>query len=194
MHERQTRWNERYARGEETYAYRPSSPLPDAVRDVSPGLALDLACGAGRHALYLAERGFRVVAVDWAQQGLDALMAEARRRGVDGRIEPVIADLDAGRFSINQSHFDVVCDFYFLNRSLFPAMRDGVREGGLFVAAIHAESATAEAPHRFLLAEGELRRIVDSWGFEVVCSRESASSGEGHQHATAEIVARRLSR
>src|SRR5262245_10009608 len=103
MHERQIRWNERYSRGEETYDYRPSPPLPDAVRDLAPGLALDIACGAGRHSIYLAERGFRVVAVDWAEAGINALMAEARRRGVAERIEPVVADLEAGAFSIEPS-------------------------------------------------------------------------------------------
>src|SRR5262245_19630142 len=137
MHERQIRWNERYTRGEETYDYHPSPPLPAAVHGLAPGLALDLACGAGRHAIFLAERGFRVVAVDWAQAGIDALRAEARRRGVDDRIEAVVADLEAGQLSIEPSRYDLVCDFYFLSRPLFPKMRDGVRPGGLFVAAIH---------------------------------------------------------
>jgi tellurite methyltransferase len=194
MHERQARWNERYSRGEETYDYVPSPPLPDALSGLAPGLALDLACGAGRHSIYLAERGFRVVAVDWARHGIDALAAEAARRGVEGRIEPVVADIEAGGFVIEPGRYDVVCDFYFLNRPLFPAMRDGVREGGLFVAAIHVESASAEAPHRFLLEPGELRRIVGSWGFEVLLSSEGASQEGGHHHATAHIVARRPAR
>jgi tellurite methyltransferase len=191
MQERQVRWNERFSRGEETHAYRPSPPLPEAIEGAPPGLALDIACGAGRHSIYLAERGFRVVAVDWAQRGLDALMAEAERRGLADRIEPVLADLEAGDFRIEPGRYDVVCDFYFLSRALFPAMRDGVREGGLFVAAIHVESASAEAPHRFLLAPGELGRIVSGWGFELVHSSEGPSQEGGHQHATAHIAARR---
>jgi tellurite methyltransferase len=191
MHERQIRWNERYARGEETYDYQPSPPLPEAIQSLAPGLALDVACGAGRHAIYLAERGFRVVAVDWAQAGIDTLLAEARRRGLADRIEPVLADLEAGDLAIEPSRYDVVCDFYFLSRPLFPAVRDGVRPGGLFVAAIHVESAGAGAPHRFLLEPGELRRTVLEWGFEILHERDGASQEKGHQHATAEIVARR---
>jgi tellurite methyltransferase len=198
MHERQIRWNERYARGEETYDYRPSPPLPEAVQGLgagessqTPGLALDIACGAGRHSIYLAERGFRVVAVDWAQAGIDALLAEARRRGVADRIETVVADLEAGELDIEPSRYDVVCDFYFLSRPLFPAMRGAVRPGGLFVAAIHVQSPSAAAPHRFLLEPGELRRTVLEWGFEVLHERDGESQEQGHQHATAEIVARR---
>lgn len=193
MHERQIRWDERYSRGEETYDYVPSPPLPEALAGVPPGLALDVACGAGRHSIHLAERGFRVVAVDWAQRGIDAMLAEARRRGVADRIEPVVADIEAGGFRVEPDRYDVVCDFYFLSRPLFPAMRDGVKRGGLFVAAIHVESPSAEAPHRFLLEPGELRRVVDGWGFEVLTSSEGASQEGGHHHATAQIVARRPS-
>lgn len=189
--DRQTRWNERYLRGEETYDLRPSPPLAQAITGAVPGLALDLACGAGRHALYLAEHGYRVVAVDWAQAGIDLLMKEARRRGVESRIEPVIANLEAGELSIEPDRYDLVCDFYFLSRPLFAAMRAGVREGGLFVAAIHVESASAAAPHRFLLAAGELRTMVSGWGFEILHHREGASGETGHEHATSEIVARR---
>src|SRR5262245_56855482 len=115
MHERQIRWNERYARGEETYDYRPSPPLPAALDGLAPGLALDLACGAGRHAIYLAERGFRVVAVDWAQAGIEALLAEAKRRSLADRIEAKVADLEAGELALEPSRYDIVCDFYFLN-------------------------------------------------------------------------------
>lgn len=191
VHERQLKWNARYTRGEETYSYRPSPPLPDAVQGLPPGLALDVACGAGRHSIYLAERGFRVVSVDWAEAGIDALMVEAQRRGVADRIEPIVADLESGAFLIEPSRYDIVCDFYFLNRALFPAMRDGVREGGIFVAAIHFESPDAAAPHRFLLEPGELRRTVGEWGFEILHSREGHSQEGGHNHATAEIVARK---
>lgn len=191
MHERQSRWNERYSRGEETYDYRPSPPLPEAVAGLAPGLALDIACGAGRHAIYLAERGFRVVAMDWAQAGIDVLLAEAKRRNVADRIEAAVVDLEAGEVSLGADRYDLVCDFYFLSRRLFPAMRDAVRPGGLFIAAIHVESAGAEAPHRFLLEPGELRRTVLEWGFEILHERDGDSQEKGHHHATAEIVARR---
>ena len=51
------RWNERFCRREETHEFRASRPLPAATRDLTPGRALDVASGAGRHAIYLAERG-----------------------------------------------------------------------------------------------------------------------------------------
>src|SRR5262249_1333138 len=87
--------------------------------------------------------------------------------------------------------YDLICDFYFLDRGLLDEIRAGVRPGGLFVAAIHVDAAQAAAPHRFLLKSGELAERARSWGWEIPHSREGASTEEGHNHATAEIVCRR---
>ncbi len=191
MSEHRDRWNERHARGDETHDYRPSAPLPEAVRDEPPGVALDLACGTGRHAIYLAERGFHVVAVDWSQTGIDAMMAEARRRGIEEQIEPFVADLEAGEYKIDPSRFDLVCNFHFLHHGLLPAIRDGVVPGGLFVAAVHVKSAGDTAPHRFMPEPGELHRIVSGWGYQILHSNDGVAATNGHGHATSEIIARR---
>ena len=189
MNERQARWNDRHAKGEETHGFRPSKTLERAVRDEPPGVALDVACGSGRHAIYLAEKGFHVVALDYAEAGIEAMMAEARRRGVDDLVEPDAADVESDEFTLDAGRFDVVCDFFFLHRPLLPKLRDAVAPGGLFVAAIHVESPEKAAGHRFLLAPGELRKTVESWGYDILYSSEGAT--DGNDHATAEIVARR---
>jgi SAM-dependent methyltransferase len=183
------KWDEKFARGDELHAFAPSALLPDAVCGVEPGLALDLACGAGRHALFLAEQGWQVRALDGSRVGIDRMLDEARRRGVEDCIDARVCDLESDAFTLEADAFDLVCDFYFLHRPLFAQIRRAVRPGGLFVAAIHVEDACA--PHSFLLAPGELRALVDGWGWEVVHGREGASTETGHRHATAEIVARR---
>jgi SAM-dependent methyltransferase len=186
--ERRAKWTDRYARGEETHGFTPSPPLPEAIAHATAGDALDLACGAGRHALYLAERGFRVTAVDYAKTGLAILEREAAVRGVSDRIETIAADLS--ELEIEHERWDLICDFYFLDRTLFPKIRTGLRPGGIFAAAIHFDGAADRAPHRFLLEPGELRRTVEAWGFEVLLEREGPSRERGHSHATSEIVAR----
>ena len=190
VNERLVRWNERYGRGEETFGFEPSSPLPAAVADRPPGLALDLASGAGRHAIYLAERGWRVVAVDGARAGVDIMLAEAARRGLTDRIEAQVADLMARPrgFALALAAYDLVCDFYFLDRTLFDEIRAAVRPGGLFVAAIHL-AGPGDPPDR-LLAPGELARIVGPWGWEVSLD-EGASREHGHERGTAHLIARR---
>jgi len=189
--ERLARWNERYRTRSHTHDLVPSPPLPEVLRDhaPAPGRALDLACGAGRHALYLAEHGWRVVAVDAAEEGVAILRAEARRRGLDGRIESHVADLlsDPPEFTLEPAGYDLVCDMCFLARSLFDEMRAAVRPGGLLVAAIHV----ADEPGDRRLRRGELRQIVAGWGWEILIADEGESPETGHRHDTAWIAARR---
>lgn len=186
------RWNERFARGEGIHRFVPSLLLPEAIRGAEPGRALDLASGAGRQAIFLAERGWRVVAVDGAREGIELMLGEARRRAVDGRIEAHVADLevDEPAFVIETDGYDLICDFYFLHRPLLDRIRSGVRPGGLFVAAIHVR-AGADETGRFRLEPCELEETVTRWGWEILHAREGASRESGPEVATAEIIARR---
>jgi tellurite methyltransferase len=187
------KWDDRYARREGLHEYVPSPPLPAAIDGVAPGLALDIASGAGRHSVYLAERGWRVVAVDVSSVGVGIMVDEARRRGVEKLVEAHVADLESTPrgFRIEPDAYDLVCDFYFLDRTLFEEIRAGVRPGGLFVAAIHVDDGKTDMNPAFLLAPGELRRIVDGWGWEVHFWSEGNTEESGHHHGTAQIVARR---
>jgi SAM-dependent methyltransferase len=195
MSEQITRWNERYAARQGLHALAPSSPLPAAVAGVEPGRALDLACGAGRHALFLAERGWQVVAVDGAHNGIALLTQEARRRGVEHRIEAHVADLETEPpgFVIEPDQYDLICDFYYLHRPLLADIRRGVRPLGLFAAAIHVlhQGESAQMNPAFLLRPGELRDTIRGWGWEILHSAEGPSSESGHRHGTAELIARR---
>jgi len=188
MSDRIGEWNERFARGEELHGGIPSPPLPAAVEGVPPGLALDLACGAGRHAIFLAERGWRVLALDGSQAAIERMLAQARERGVAGRIAARVADLEAQGLALTVAAYDLVCDFYFLHRPLFEQIRGAVRPGGLFAAALHVRSSPEEKG-RFLLKPGELAAAFAGW--TILHHREGASAEGGHKHATAELIARR---
>ena len=175
-------WDERFLRGDELHDGLPSPPLPQAVLGVQPGRALNLASGAGRHALFLAGLGWQVHAVEGSRVGVQRMLDEAHRRQVS--IEAEIADLEAPGFAI-AGEYDLVCDFYFLHRPLFGGIREAVRPGGLFVASIHVGEG------RFSLAPGELRALVESWGWTVLHYREGASPESGHHRPAAELIARR---
>ena len=182
-------WQEKFARGAELHGNLPSPPLPDAVSNLAPGLALDLASGAGRHAIFLAERGWRVHAIDGSSVGVQRMLDEAYRRGVSERIEGEVADLESPGFAVERE-YDLVCDFYFLHRPLFDQIRQAVRAGGRLVAAIHVRTAPDE-PGRFLLEPGELRALVEGWGWTVEHYGEGAAGESGHRHGTAQLIARR---
>ena len=183
-------WDERYSRGEQII----KEPLPLLVRvadRLKPGRALDLACGTGRHAIFLAERGWRVIAVDASSVGIEIAKALARVREVE--VDWRVADLERGEFEIERDAYDLVCVFYYLQRDLFPQIRAGVRAGGIVVAAIHMVDDSPNAKPMnpdFLLQPGELRAEFSGW--EILHDYEGHPTEEGHQRRTAEIVARKV--
>src|SRR4051794_28790164 len=123
---------EAYYSTESILASVPEPLLVQAAERLPPGRALDLACGAGRNAIYLARLGWRVTAVDFSRTGI----ARLRERAAGLAIETRVADLERGDFPIEPNGYDMICDFYYLQRSLFPEIRGGVRPGGMVVAAI----------------------------------------------------------
>lgn len=85
-------WNARYAATDElVWRADPNQFLPPEVEELTPGRALDLACGEGRNAVWLARQGWTATGVDWAQAGLDKAARLAAEHGVE--VEWVTADL-----------------------------------------------------------------------------------------------------
>ena len=176
-----TSWDERYRSGERIDS-EPAPVLVRAAQLLPPGAALDLACGTGRHALYLAERGWRVTAVDASAVAIQ--MLAGRSPTIDARV----VDLEAW-FSIEPDSFDLICDLYYLQRSLFPQLRAGVRPGGLAVCAIHLVSdAPGIQPMNpaYLLEPGELRGFFAGWTL-----LHDYEGGQPHRRPVAEIIAQR---
>ena len=79
----QDAWDERYSEAELLWTTEPNRILVEAVADLEPGLALDLAAGEGRNAVWLALQGWKVEAVDWSDVALDKGREQARRAGVN---------------------------------------------------------------------------------------------------------------
>ena len=140
-------------------------PLPpDALRgrlDLLPagGHALDVACGRGAVARWLAARGFTVDAVDTSPVGLAALA------GVEG-VRPVLHDLD-DRLPAGGPYDVVVCQ-RFRDPALYPALRAALVPGGLLVITVLSE--VGEGPGPFRAPPGEL--VAAFAGLEVLASRE----------------------
>jgi SAM-dependent methyltransferase len=178
-------WEARYG-GERGLDFTPEPLLVEVAERLPPGRALDLACGAGRHALYLAGLGWRVTAVDSSRAGIDVV----RRRAADLVIEAVRADLEAHEFTIEPDAWDLICDFFYLQRDLFAPIRAGVRPGGVFVGAMHLFDDAPDARPRdptYLLHAGELRAAFAGW--KILYYSEGPQPG--HRRRAARIVARK---
>jgi len=131
----------------------PSPLLVEIAGLLPPGRALDVACGTGRHTLHLARLGWQVTAVDISPDNIRQLRAAAEP-GL--AIDAIVADLEAHEFTIEPNAYDLICDFYYLQRDLFAQIREGVRPGGAVAAAILLTG-------RFALESGELRTLFKGW-------------------------------
>jgi SAM-dependent methyltransferase len=157
-----------------------------AHRELLPktGLALDVACGRGRNALWLAEQGLRVRALDRDPAAIESLSAEAQRRRLP--VDAAVHDLEAGDARLGVACFDVIVGVHYLHRPLFPALVNALRPGGLLIY----ETFTRDQVRRgkpsnpaFLLEHGELPRLVS--GLTIVVQRE----GDYEGRSVASIVA-----
>ena len=101
-------WNERYATAEYVWKADPNVFLVQEVEGLSPGRALDLACGEGRNAVWLAEQGWTVTGVDFSDVGLDKGRRMAAERGVE--VDWVCADATA--WTAPEPTYDLVVVFY----------------------------------------------------------------------------------
>lgn len=186
-------WDERYRRGEHATT-EPHQLLVRVTENLAPGSALDIACGAGRHALYLAGRGWQVTCVDASRVGIELTKERARVRHLS--LKTYVADLERGEFKPAENAYDLVCDFYYLQRDLFPRLRAAVRPGGLFVAAIHMVDTSPDVRPMnpdFLLEPGELRAVFDDWQIEHYHETPLHDRDPGeHTRRTAEIIAKKV--
>src|SRR5580693_4707239 len=88
------KWDERYSGTEFEWTMQPNQFVAAELAGLPPGRAIDLAAGEGRNAVWLAERGWRVTAVDFSRVGLDKGRALSAARGVaEGRVDWIVADL-----------------------------------------------------------------------------------------------------
>ena len=182
------KWEARYASRAEERAAAPSRFLVEHRHLLPAGRALDVACGDGGNALWLARQGFAVDAVDVAFAGLARLAAAARREGLV--VRPIQADLE--QFPLPSDRYAVVVNCRYLQRPLFPALRSAVRPGGVIVfETFLREQARIGHPRNpaFLLEPGELRAEFAT--FSVLVDAEGCVETDGTASYLARLIARR---
>lgn len=177
-------WENLYRSGQRGNEEHPTVLLVETAAMLKPGKAADLACGTGRNAIFLAERGWEVLAVD----GSESAIAELCRRAAERRLEIDAQVADLNHFKLPASEFDLVLIAFYLQRDLFPVVKAAVRPGGVVIAIAHTPEHREEpSPKR--ANPGELGAIFSDW--EVLHEYEGASRDPAHKRPVAEIVARR---
>jgi len=141
------------------------------------GDALDLASGSGRNAIWIAEQGFRTLAVDRNETALDALKQEAEQRGLSIRTQ--VVDLENGQPFLAPDTFDLIVVVHYLHRPLFPSIVAALRRGGVLVYETFTRAQAARGKPTnpaFLLEPSELLTLVRP--LDVLASREGDFEGK----------------
>lgn len=180
-------WDERYGGSERVWSGKPNQRLVEQTADLTPGHACDIGCGEGADAIWLAEQGWEVTALDVSRVALDRTAQHAIERGVDRRVKVGEYDVLADRppraprrtegFDLVSAHFMHVPreDFDDVYRRLAAAVAPG---GRLLVVAHHPDDVDSGArpshgpglmfpPEQVLAALGVEGGSSDDWETEV---------------------------
>ena len=121
----------------------PATELTEALRDVPPGRALDLACGAGRHAIWLRDRGWQVTAADLVPESIPGVTF-------------VTANLEQHEFPIEPQAWDLIVCWLYWQEDLLPHIAAGLRPGGIAALA-------GKTTGRFATSLTQYRRAFAQW-------------------------------
>lgn len=178
--------------GHQHSSITPSSFLVENFNLLPKGLALDLAMGEGRNAIYLATRGFDVDGVDVDARAVSRARAAARKLGAP--IRAIVGNVEDGTHIIPIETYEAIVVFDYLHRPLFRDIKDGLVPGGAVIyQTFTEEQARFGRPTRpeHLLKPGELRDVFSDW--EVLRYRELVGPSRAGRapRAIASIVARK---
>ena len=172
------RWNEKYRsvalvepKGEaELVAHLPTLTEPGA-------LALEVACGRGANALYLARQGYEVIAMDGALTGLMSCADGARHFQLP--VYPVAVDLN--EVVLPKTHFSMISVVRYLQRNLIDSLINALQPGGIIfykTFSYHHLKTKPTFNPGFVLQKGELLKWFD--GFDIIATNAAQTAQTSH--------------
>ena len=191
-------WETRYGESEQIWSGKPNEALAATVAALEPGRSLDLGCGEGGDSVWLAERGWEVVAVDIAETAISRARDEAATHRIpDGRIAWIVQDLACWQPT---DTYDLVSACFlhspleFPRRSVLRRAAAAVGLGGHLLLVGHAEPPPwsrgedhGHAHHRFLSPVEEIADLqleADAWETVVSDVRPRRAQGPHGDLAT----------
>jgi len=181
------KWNNKY-RGADV-PERPSRVLTRLKEWLVPGRAIDVAGGAGRNAIWLAEQELDVTLADLSTVGLELARQRAKAKGI--ALQGMEADLEAGSFP--QGPWDLVFIHLFLWRPILAEAAAELRPGGRLIMVQPTQSNLErheKPPADFLLGDAELPGLVQAAGLRIL--HEEAGWLEDGRHEAVVVAERPL--
>jgi SAM-dependent methyltransferase len=185
-------WEARYRDGDRLWSGRPNALLVREAGDLTPGTALDLGCGEGADAVWLASRGWRVTGVDISRTALKRAALHAREAGVGDR---TVWERHVLGESFPEGSFDLVNVQYLqspvpLNqRRILRQAADAVAAGGTLLIVLHANWPSWQSEPPFEAEFPTPRSVLDElalpragWTAETLDTvRRASVSPEGRE-------------
>ena len=168
-------------------AFEPASFLMENLELLPKGRVLDVAMGTGRNAIYLAQNGFEVEGIDISAEAVNNALEMAGRAGVHVKAEVVDLEDD---YHIKKVAYDVIICFNYLQRSLIPQIKGGLRKGGMAIyETFLVEQAQRGKPKNpdYLLRHNELLEMFRD--FRCLRYREGLIKNGEDDYPIASIVA-----
>ncbi|SDY56426.1 Methyltransferase domain-containing protein [Modestobacter sp. DSM 44400] len=176
-------YEDRYRSSAALWSGRPNAQLVAEAADLAPGTALDVGCGEGADALWLAERGWRVTGVDFADTALARAAGYAEERGPEVAARVCWEQADLTAWTPPASAFDLVSAHFFhlpgdQRRGVFGRLADAVAPGGTLLIVghsamdLHASMHRPDIPGMFWTAEEIADSLdADRWNMLVAEAR-----------------------
>lgn len=185
-----TSWDERFRKGSYPRDPEPSPVLQQYVDTFPQGRALDVATGTGRNAVFLAERGYEVDAIDQSREGLRIAEQNASDRGVGGNCNWLQADAKAFDFPI--AEYDVITISFFRTLDRLADIKAALKAGGILFYQHHLRSAEhvdiGPSTDRYRFAANELLHAC--LDLTVLYYEERAEVDDDRRAARTLIIAR----
>lgn len=180
-------WDEKYGQ-ESDVSKGPSLLLKQQIHKLPRGMALDLAMGTGRNAIFLAENGYIVDGIDSSEVAVEKVSSFAQRESLP--IHAKHADLT--NYRIPENTYDVILNFYFLERSLFPQIMKGLKQGGMLLFETYTiEQPKYGRPHNpdYLLRPNQL--LQSFMDLHIIYYHERIDKQTGGTKAIASLLAQK---
>ncbi len=124
-----SQWDQVYAQDKYVYGKEPAGIVVENVDILPVGRALDIAMGEGRNAVFLAKKGFVVDGVDLSEVAI----RKAKRLARESKVEISTVNADLNTYQIKPETYEVILNIQYLQRSLIPQIKRGLKRGGVVV-------------------------------------------------------------
>lgn len=143
----------------------PNERILKVISHIKGESAIDIACGLGGNSFFLAESGFNVTAVDISDVAINFVSEQAEKRGL--KISTHVVDMSQGSaFPFTAESYDLAVITYYLDRSIFPQVKEMVKPNGYFFmetffkTSVQGKQTVSE---KFKLESNELLREFNDW-------------------------------